>query len=370
MWHPQYQFPELLKFAPIGERLKYFEKGFVLKHAMIESVKEELKTSFFYSTEQSIALITGPTGVGKSCLATSIYKDYYNTFNESDGEADKSIPMVYFEMDVHSTGAFNWKNFYTRLLKTIGEVEDMRFYGKPTSVGDYGGRKYSTRSRSEPNLKEDVEIRLRDGKVLYILLDEIHLLFKYGNADRNLNILKNLANKTDCRFIGLGTYQIHFAIDQSAEIARRCVSINFPGYSIGTENEGDLFVSAYMGLLAYMPIQINRNVAEFATEAYVGCCGCIGILKEWLSRALRLALNEGADLEIKHLKKTRLKTSQLIPIAEEIKEGKNYFIEPDNKHIAELLGLGGQNRPKSKSSNLVAGNTKPGVRTPSRDEVN
>jgi hypothetical protein len=59
-----------------------------------------------------------------------------------------------------------------------------------------------------------------------------------------------------------------------------------------------------------------------------------------------------------------------MPIAEEIKEGKNYFIEPDNKHIAELLGLGRQNKPKSKSSNLVAGNTKPGVRNPSRDEVN
>ena len=367
MWHPQFKFPESLKGGAVAERIAYFERGFVLKHAMIQQVQSELYSGFFESTEQQIALVVGPTGVGKSCLAHAILGESYREIPE--GEFQQELPMVYFEADVHSAGGFSWKDFYTRLLRAIGELEEIRVYGKPLSVGEHGARKYSTRNRTEHELRKDVEQRIKDYGVKYILFDEIQHVFKYGGkaAERNLDILKNISNKTACRFIGLGTYEISFSVEKSAQLSRRMVILEFPGYSVKPKAEFQQFLSAYSGLLAHMPVGMAPEVAAFAKDAFVGCCGCVGVLKEWLNRALREALKDGVDLSVAHLRGSRLKGSQLKPIAEEIREGRAFFVEPEDNEIMALLGVAELVQPET--SKARSKSLKPGVRKPRRDEV-
>jgi hypothetical protein len=369
MWHPQFKFPELLKHAPIDERIKYFEKEFILKHAMIQLVQDELKSSFFNSSEQQIALVVGPTGVGKSCLAHAIFKEAFK--NIPEGEFNQKLPMIYFEADVNSKGGFSWKNFYKRFLQAIGELEDIRVYGKPKFVGEHGARKYSASNRSEHDLRQDLEHRLLDYCIQYILFDEIQHVFKYGGnaAERNLDILKSISNKTGCQFIGLGTYETSFSVDKSAQLSRRIMTIEFPGYSMDSNDEYQSFLSAYMGLLAHIPLQISEDVALFSKEAYIGCCGCIGILKEWFNRALRRAFDEEVILSAKHFKATRLKGSQLKSIAEEIREGKVFFIEPNDDEIMALLGVSEQKRVEKVLLKTSMKKSKPGVRRPGRDPV-
>jgi energy-coupling factor transporter ATP-binding protein EcfA2 len=369
MWHPQFKFPESLKYASTDERITYFEKEFILKHAMIQLVQDELKSSFLNSSEQQIALVIGPTGVGKSCLAHAIFKEAYKSIPE--GEFNKNLPMIYFEADVNSTGGFSWKNFYKRLLQAIGELEDIRVYGKPQFVGEHGARKYSARNRTEHDLRQDLEHRLSEYCIQYILFDEIQHVFKYGGnaAERNLDILKSISNKTGCQFIGLGTYETSFSVDKSAQLSRRIMTIEFPGYSMNSSDEYQSFLSAYMGLLAHIPLQISEDVAQFSKEAYIGCCGCIGILKEWFNRALRRALNEEAQLSAKNFRDTRLKGSQLKSIAEEISEGKMFFIEPNDNEIMILLGVSEQKTVEKVLLNSSKKTVKPGVRRPGRDPV-
>jgi len=204
------------------------------------------------------------------------------------------------------------------------------------------------------------------------LFDEIQHVFKYGGkaAERNLDILKNISNKTSCRFIGMGTYEISFSIEKSAQLSRRTIMLEFPGYSVEIQTEFQQFLSAYSGLLAHMPVEISQEVATFARDAYVGCCGCIGVLKEWLNRALREALKQGVALSVQHLRGTRLKGSQLKPIAEEIREGRVFFLEPEDSEIMALLGGVELMQPeKSESTKANTQKPKPGVRNPKRDEV-
>jgi len=370
MWHPQFQFPEHLKEASVSERLVYFEKGFVLKHMMIQCTQDELRSSFFESKEQQIALVVGPTGVGKSCLANAIFKESYReVVNESP---INKLPMVYFEPDVHSSGGFSWKDFYSRLLAAIGELEETRVYGRPLPVGEHGARKYSTRGRSEYELRKDLEQRIIDYGVKYILFDEIQHIFKYGGkaAERSLDILKNISNKTSCRFIGLGTYEVSFSVEKSAQLSRRIMTLEFPGYSFEVESEFKQFLSAYNGLLAHMPVEMSPNITEYIKDAYVGCCGCVGILKEWFNRALLRALREDSELTTSHFQDTRLKGSQLRSVAEEIREGRILFAEPKDDEILSLLrgeeqmGLGAIDE-----KTVVRRNSKPGVRKPKRDKV-
>lgn len=372
MWHPNFKFPEHLKSSENQHRTNYFENKFVLMHERIKSVQFRLESEFFSAKEQHIALVIGPTGVGKSCLAHSILGACYKNIN--DEERYKNLPMVYFEADVHSTGNFSWKDFYSRLLRAIGELDDIRVYGKPELAGDYGARKYSTRNRSEADLKSDLQDRLSEYRVKYILLDEIQHIFKYGgkSAERNLDILKSISNKTGCRFIGLGTYEVSFSVDKSAQLSRRILTIEFPSYVFDAASDLKQFQAAYIGLLAHMPVQLNQDVVSAVEDVFLGCCGCVGILKEWLNRALVMALGKDTPVSMAILRQTRLKGSQLKSIAQEISEGKVFFEEPDDRDIAILLGLEGgtiaakgvQNLPGAKSSN-----SRPGERKPVRDAV-
>lgn len=371
MWHPNYKFPESLKSADDETKKEYFSKKFVMMHERIKSINNKINSEFFNSLEQQIALVVGPTGVGKTCLAQAMMKSCYKNIPDSDRY--KNLPMVYYEPDVNSVGKFSWKDFYRELLLAIGELNHIRVYGCPEPAGEYGARKYVAKNRKESELKSDLQNRLKEYGVKYFLLDEIQHIFKYGgkSEDRSLDILKSISNKSGCRFIGLGTYEILFSLDKSAQIARRSLNIEFSSYMYDCDSEITQFQSAFMGLLAHIPIQLSSDVGSSVEEVFIGCCGCIGVLKEWLNRALVIALEDDSQLSMKHLRKTRLKGNQLIPIAQEIKEGKAFFEEPDDDDIALLLGLRGgvDGSVKPNPSGGKPGNRRPGERKPVRDIV-
>lgn len=288
-------------------------------------------------------------------------------------ECRKNLPMVYFEADIHSKGNFSWKDFYKQFLRSIGELEEIRIYGKPVPAGEYGARKYGATNRLEGDLKTDLINRIQEYGVKYVLFDEIQHVFKYGgkSAKRNLDILKSISNKSGCRFVGLGTYEVSFSVDKSAQLSRRILTLEFPAYTLKSKADLEAFKSAYSGMLAYMPIQLSKELGSYSREVFIGCCGCVGILKEWLSRALNIALKENSPLTISHSKRTRSKGSQLKSIAEEITEGKVLFEEPDDKEIAALLGMLGGSIPMPKQDKppKKTGNRKPGERKPTRDPV-
>lgn len=374
MWHPQAKFPEHLRNSSAADCIAYFKTGFVLRHSLINKVKSSLADIFFSSGERSIALISGPTGVGKSCLAHSLINDCYRG-TEVEAGIITTLPMVYFEADVHSTGAFSWKDFYSRMLITLGEQDDIRVYGKILCEENGGARKLSSSNRSEHQLRRDFERRLQDYQVEYVLIDEVQHIFKYGGVrgERNLDILKSISNKTNCRFICLGTYEVSFSIDRSGQLARRALKMEFPNYSIASPVERKLFSTALMGLLAHAPIQISADITKSVQDLYVGCCGCIGVLKEWVERALELALkSELKVLDVEHFKVSRLKGSELKQMAEEIREGKALFsVEEDDDEILAILNDDVvPELPKDKKEVKKAkGNRAPGQRKPKRDSV-
>jgi hypothetical protein len=72
--------------------------------------------------------------------------------------------------------------------------------------------------------------------------------------------------------------------------------------------------------------------------------GCIGILKEWLDRALIAALREDCKtLTACHLEATALSAARCEKIAVEAREGERQLFSADQARprLRELLGLGG-----------------------------
>ncbi len=367
MLHPNPRFPESILSSDIASKIDYFSQGYVLNHSMINFVHESLVSSFFETSEQQIALITGPTGVGKSCLAHEIYQDILNT-NKAD---ESGVPILYIEADVHGSGIFSWKEFYRNLLLALGESEKLRIYGAHIKNAGDCGYSYSNRNRTEYEMRRDLELRFRELNVHYVIIDEVQHMFKYGgnSAERSLDILKNISNKTQCRFVGIGTYEVSFSIEKSAQLARRIKSLEFPAYSISQHDDKRNFASALSGLLSHIPGEISDDLGSYLYEIFVGCCGCVGILKEWLTRAFKQSLENDAELSIESLRRTRLRGQQLKSIASEISEGVAYFRDASDDEILSILDPQKPSSRKLSNKSSTTPKIRPGVRKPARDKV-
>lgn len=375
MWHPNAQFPEYLRAASKEEREAYFDEDFTLHHRMIDVVHQSLVSDFVESVEHQIALVTGPTGVGKSRLSHLFLSDLYHDYDGvSDDHVVTELPAIWVEAPVHSTTSFAWKDFYLRVLDALYEMGNIKVYGQPRIDGNKEGRKISSRNRTEPDVRKDAERRLQDMKTSYLLIDEIQHIFKYGGktGEKNLDILKSLANITKCRIIGFGTYESSFSIELSAQLSRRLRNIEFPSYDATEIAPDSDFTAAYMGLLAHIPMQLEKSLGSQIEQVFIGSCGCVGILKQWCQRAMVRALNTGSDIvRWEHFQLTRLRASDLLKIAEEIKEGKAFFDEPGDEEVLAMLGGNTEsgNQESSHEPRAKKSNHKPGQRKPSRDLV-
>ena len=75
-----------------------------------------------------------------------------------------------------------------------------------------------------------------------------------------------------------------------------------------------------------MPLEETPNLLEHAEYIYIGTLGCIGILKNWLTRAFKEALQEGSKtITIEHLEKHILPVDTLENMLREINEGEKLF---------------------------------------------
>lgn len=103
-------------------------------------------------------------------------------------------------------------------------------------------------------------------------------------------------------------------------------------------------------------------------ESFTG--GCVGILKDWLLRALQRALVSQRDaLCWEDLEATRLPDLGLLHIAEEIREYREMEGRSYRSEIESALGLSGAVPAQPKGPRAKRSTFKPGRRAPARAPV-
>src|SRR5690606_37857059 len=86
-----------------------------IKHTRIAQMMNELETLIYPESQDSILLVCGPTGVGKSTLARHMVD---NTLKNSATQMDSDaglIPAVYIEAPSSGENDFSWRLFYQRI---------------------------------------------------------------------------------------------------------------------------------------------------------------------------------------------------------------------------------------------------------------
>jgi len=115
-----------------------------------------------------------------------------------------------------------------------------------------------------------------------------------STLQEQLEWLKSLS-KTGILFVLVGTYDLFNFGKLNGQIGRRCLPVHFPRYQLEREEDCVAFQTALLELLRRVPLECSaeRWVTDHWLYFYECSVGCIGILKDWLLRAVSAALDDG-----------------------------------------------------------------------------
>ena len=379
-------FPRELLGQPPPERLQYFQ-GFTMAHPHLQGAKDALITAIEDAAPGSLVFVFGPTGVGKTTLrlrAEQLITEKMLPELESD---PGRLPYVSVEAIAPETGIFSWKEHFRRILSSMDEPlidfkvsapeftpkRDSKWYDVPNAVV------MSTR------LRHAVEQALLFRCPKAVFLDEAQHLAKMSSGRRlldQLDVLKSTASRTQTLHVLVGTYDLLFFRNLSGQLSRRSVSIHFPRYRLDDEQAIDIFRNTLLTFQHQLPLQNTPDLLTPWQFLYERSIGCVGVLKEWLTRALALALRENpATLTSAHLEVTALSVAQCQQMLSEAKAGELMFAEGQDSRsrLQQELGLrdsilhsAPKTSPQPASAQGVSGRSKKtrvGQRKAKRDRV-
>jgi hypothetical protein len=299
-------------------------------------------------------------------------------------ESDRGrMPVVGVEAVAPDSRNFSWKDYYTRALVALEEpLIDHKFdYGVRGIYRDIFGKIVIESKVVSPALRRALENALRYRKPDVFFVDEAQHMAKMASGQKlqdQLDCLKSLANMTGILHGLLGTYELLTFRNLSGQLSRRSVDIHFPRYRADILEDVQAFKSILWTFQHQMPLAESPDFVAHWEYCYERTLGCIGILKNWLTRALRDALEEGATtVTIKHLEGRAWSVTQCRRMLQEIQEGERQLFETedDQNQLRAALGLGVESSLGSPMSDFPqedapkSSRRKVGKRKPKRDKI-
>src|SRR5260370_5566784 len=106
-----------------------------------------------------------------------------------------------------------------------------------------------------------------------------------------------MSNSTQAVHILVGAYDLFNFGHLNGQLSRRCLPVHFPRYQLQREEDCIEFQAALLALLHKVPLHCDTDILVGSYWLYFYECsiGCIGVLKDWLLRAVSTALDEGQD---------------------------------------------------------------------------
>ena len=342
---------------------------------------------------ESIHVLIGPGGSGKSTLAGRL-KQHLITFHAERMKKDPGfLPFVSVEAVAGFDGNYSWKDGLVRTLTSAGEVLISQKALNRFSVELDGEDVVSVRALLRDELRRALENLVKHRKKPVLIIDEasaILLTKKGGVPALQFEILKSLAVLIKSPIVLVGAYDLLGVLDGTGQLVRRSDVIHLSRYLIdGTtelEVDGEAaevsdrqhFTDVLHALLAAMNVEKEVDFTERVDYFMLKSVGCVGVLKDWLERALVLTLSTTNQfLTISIIEKTALRNQSLIQLTNEALLGEGKLKDLPDDDLAVLQGWPYVPSlvapvpdqfpiPKPKKKSLAA---RPGKRGPSRDPI-
>jgi energy-coupling factor transporter ATP-binding protein EcfA2 len=326
----------------------------------------------------SIVMVHGPTGVGKTTLRLKI-QQLLTDRNLGLMNADPTcVPFVAVEAAATDNGSFSWRDHYRRTLLALSEpmLDHKRQPNWIHMIQDSRSQHLLGPRSAAIELRHALESAIIHRRPAAILVDEAQHLTRIASGKRladQLEVIKSLANCTRTVHVLLGTYDLLRLRQLNGQLARRSLDIHFSRYCAENPKDLRMFKNVVLTFQQQLPLDEPPDLVALWDLLYERSVGCIGLLKEWLDRALIATLKEGcATMALRHLEATALTASQCEKIAVEAHEGEAQLSSGNQvqSRLRMLLGLADQSdasqprRPFGRNTHQQVGRRKP-----KRDQV-
>ncbi|MBW4677810.1 MAG: TniB family NTP-binding protein [Desmonostoc geniculatum HA4340-LM1] len=299
-------FPEQLLNESVEERVKYFT-NYTIGHPLLIESFNKIVDNVFNPSNRTIQFLYGPSGVGK----TTIYKKLKSMIVERMLpilEKDRGrMPYAALEAVASDNGIFDWKDFYIQLLE---EFKEIAIEHKIDYDAIYDRDGYDNLRVQDPNrkLRRAVESTLRNRRPVALMIDEGQHMMKMASGRRlknQMDSIKSLASLSKTPIILIGTYELLQFTNLSGQLSRRGDDVHFQRYRLENPEHMEWFESALYMFQKNMPLETEPDLVGNVDYFYERCIGCIGTLKDWLTKTYEMKLLKGCISSSKNPQKNR-----------------------------------------------------------------
>jgi energy-coupling factor transporter ATP-binding protein EcfA2 len=324
-------------------------KNYSVWHPRLVQVQTQVLDTIWEPADVAYVVVCGPSGVGKSKLAEVLVRRLNTPKSGANGHAAHRALLINTRP---SDGAlFHRTNFYQKGLALLGKttidrriqmdittaehmIENKRLRGKAVAYPD------------NPEIRDAYEEELRRLALRTVILDEAQHLIQSGDNKQpkdQLNWIKSMTTETGVLHILIGTYGLLPFCNLDGQMARRGSEIHFAPYHIEDESDCQAFRNTLLSLLKQIPLAVDHeSLMQRWWYFFEGSIGCIGILKQWLVRALYKALREeSSELTRVHLERSVLPDAKWTRMRADAQSGEAEcrYADEQNSYLSNLASM-------------------------------
>jgi len=369
--------PDLLAQPP-SVRIQYF-KDFAIAHPLLVEAKDRLLEAIRESAPNSIVIVLGPTGVGKTTLLAKIRQLLGATAAGEAPAEPACLAVVAMEATPPESRTFSWRSHFKRLLLEMNDpLVDCKRRVQAADRAPQMMAAYPNDRGVTADYHYAVEQALRYRRPSAVLIDEAQHLFALASGrslEDQFNVVKALANRCNTVHVLCGTYDLLRIRNLSGQLSRRSIDIHLPRYDVAKVADRRTFGKILQTFAEQMPLPEQPDLTRHWEYLYERSIGCVGILKDWLVKAFSTAVRRSAPtLSLKHLEKYALSVSQCDRLIEEATRGEAQFREDSDAACRLRLRLGFPEPTRQPMAPAPAPadrpeRQRPGLRYPKRDAV-